>query len=475
MWEWLMWGHQPKPRAGYLAETVDRLLATGPQAGEDAFPLPEKEIKRLCNAAREALLKEPSLLEIRTAARTVVVGDLHGQYTDLQRIFARLGRPGSDDKVWVFLGDYIDRGPMGLEIVATLLLLKLRHPESIYLLRGNHECSEITVLFGFCGECQRRSTLAAWEAVMQVFDALPLAALLNGRVFLCHGGISPYLKRPQDVNAIRRPLDVNPNGEGLLTDLLWADPSPTVAGWCPNPRGVSFVFGLDVAQEWLRSQGLRAIVRAHMVQQQGFEVLGSNEVMTVFSASDYRESGNTGAVLLIDPSLDFEFVTFPALRAASLDADSPRLLVTAAAASADGAGAHQPVPADKFGSPLPAHAAALAGMAESVSLPPQQRRSPFAAAAGQAAPPVGPAAAAVQQAPESAGPAAAEAAPTPAAAQALQQEVEEDRLVIESVSSDKELASLVHRGSAGLQQLEALTHNSRVPAEALARASASLS
>lgn len=144
----------------------------------------------------------------------------HGQFHDLQRMFKRLGRPGSDGKVWLFLGDYIDRGewfaaagpaelaccrpggagqpagggsgacwwaacithpgltlgspstpypgPMGLEIVATLLALKLRHPASIHLLRGNHECSEITVLFGFCSECQRRSTLAAWEAVMQV-------------------------------------------------------------------------------------------------------------------------------------------------------------------------------------------------------------------------------------------------------------------------------------------------------------------
>jgi len=183
-------------------------------------------------------------VELSTTSDVVVVGDLHGQFNDLQRIFERLGRPGSDDKVWVFLGDYIDRGPMGLEIVATLFALKLRHPGSIYLLRGNHECSEITVggcvgrweegvgrlgegvatmlhswrrsfsfgerqqlakrqaacaatsaclrcirlavtwpgcaggapapprplqvLFGFCGECQRRSTLAVWESVMQV-------------------------------------------------------------------------------------------------------------------------------------------------------------------------------------------------------------------------------------------------------------------------------------------------------------------
>ncbi|KAI7839888.1 hypothetical protein COHA_006368 [Chlorella ohadii] len=311
MWEWLLWGHPPKPRAKQLGDVVERLLAAGPADGENAFPLPEKELKRLCSATRDALLKEPTLLDISTAGNVVVVGDLHGQFCDLRRIFQRLGRPGSDDKVWIFLGDYIDRGPMGLEIVATLFALKLRHPNSIYLLRGNHECSEITVLFGFCGECQRRSTLAVWEAVMQVFDALPLAALLNNKVFLCHGGISPYLHRPQDVNAIRRPLDVNPNGEGLLADLLWADPSGHISGWCANPRGVSFVFGLDVAQQWLRQQGLRAIVRAHMVQQNGFEVLGNNEVMTVFSATDYRDSGNTGAVLMIAPSLEFEFVCFP--------------------------------------------------------------------------------------------------------------------------------------------------------------------
>lgn len=448
MWEWLLWGHQPKLRSRHLAETVDKLLDAGPNAGEDPFPLSEKELKRLCSAAREALLREPALLELRAPSQAVVVGDLHGQFTDLQRIFARLGRPGSDDKLWLFLGDYIDRGPMGLEIVATLLALKLRHPDHVYLLRGNHECSEITLMFGFCGECQRRSTLAAWEAVMQAFDALPLAAVLNGGVFLCHGGISPHLGHPRDVNAIRRPLDVNPSGEGLLADLLWADPAPSVAGWRPNPRGVSFVFGLDVAQEWLRAQGLRAIVRAHMVQQEGFEVLGNNEVVTVFSASNYRDSGNTGAVLLVDPSLNFEFVTFPALRAASSYAGSPRMLVTTAE-TADCATFHQPVAANMFGSPLPALAPGLAGAVESVCLPPLPRRSPFAAAAGQEE-----AAAAEQRVLE---PAGAGAACTPAA-QALQQEVEEDRLMIEKSGSSKDLGPLARRASGGLQQPEAPAH-----------------
>lgn len=78
--------------------------------------------------------------------------------------------------------------------------------------------------------------------------------------------------------------DVNPNGEGLLADLLWADPSPHVSGWCANPRGVSFVFGLDVAQAWLKAQGLRAIVRAHMVQQTGFEVRAASVTSCCFAA-----------------------------------------------------------------------------------------------------------------------------------------------------------------------------------------------
>ena len=169
------------------------------------FTIVAYECRYRC-ACREVLLKDPSLVELRTDAQVVVVGDLHGQYQDLQRIFERLGRPGSDPKVWVFLGDYIDRGeagdeglwgagcmgaggsaggdgdgsaggdgggsaeaclpawhagppdppstlsgallragPMGLEIVATLLALKLRHPTQVFMLRGNHECSEITV------------------------------------------------------------------------------------------------------------------------------------------------------------------------------------------------------------------------------------------------------------------------------------------------------------------------------------------
>lgn len=122
------------------------------------------------------------------------------------------------------------RGECGLEIVACLLALKLRHPDRVFLLRGNHECTEITVMFGFCMECQRRSTLAVWEAAMQAFDALPLAALLGRHVLCVHGGISPQLGRLSDINGIQRPTDVNPAGAGLLVDLLWADPCTHTAG-----------------------------------------------------------------------------------------------------------------------------------------------------------------------------------------------------------------------------------------------------
>lgn len=470
MFGWLLWGTPTRPKAKQLDCWADKLLAEGDTTGDSAFILPEKELKRLCFASRQALLKQPSLVEITTTSDVVVVGDLHGQYNDLQRMFKQLGRPGSDSKVWVFLGDYIDRGPMGLEIVATLLALKLRHPGSIHLLRGNHECSEITVLFGFCGECQRRSTLEVWEAVMQVFDALPLAALLNGAVFLCHGGISPHLTRPQDVNSIQRPLDVNPNGEGLLSDLLWADPSAHVQGWNPNPRGVSYIFGLDVARQWLRSQGLKAIVRAHMVQQAGFEVLGNNEVMTVFSASDYRETGNTGAVLRIAPSLDFEFVTFPPLRPGAAEeaaaaAASFAALVSSSRPSAEAAPVTLPLPPQ----PSPFAAAAEAGPAGEAAEGGVGAATAAAAAAAAAAGAVAGVEAGLAAAPPAGPPAEGEAL-TPAE-QAMQQEVAEDYLVVKGVEGDEELGSLMRQGSKGLEELEALAGGCRVPGEVLAQTS----
>ncbi|GAB4820388.1 hypothetical protein N2152v2_007434 [Parachlorella kessleri] len=295
---------------------------------------------------RDAFLLESALVELpRFEGETVLVGDLHGQFRDLRNILATVGHPGPGRR-YVFLGDYVDRGECGLEIVACLFALKLRYPDRVYLIRGNHECAEVTVMFGFCMECQRRSTLAVWEAVMQVFDALPLAALLHRQVLCVHGGISPQLSRLEEINSIARPTDVNPAGAGLLVDLLWADPCTHTPGWCHSPRGVSYCFGLSAVREFQLRTGVRSIVRAHMMQPEGFEVLGNHEVVTVFSAVNYKDSGNTGAVVVLDADNTMHFRTFlPPAR----DQGSPLSVLRAAAVSsatesastADAAGAQQ--------------------------------------------------------------------------------------------------------------------------------------
>ena len=127
---------------------------------------------------------------------------------------------------YLFLGDYVDRGKQSIETICLLLAYKARYPKQVFLLRGNHEVSSINRIYGFYDECKRRFNLNLWKNFILCFNWLPIACLVGERILCMHGGLSPDLVKVQDINRIERPTEVPE--KGLLCDLLWSDPEPSV-------------------------------------------------------------------------------------------------------------------------------------------------------------------------------------------------------------------------------------------------------
>lgn len=145
----------------------------------------------------------------------------------------------------MFLGDYVDRGKQSLETICLLLAYKIKYPENFFLLRGNHECASINRIYGFYDECKRRYNIKLWKTFTDCFNCLPVAAIVDEKIFCCHGGLSPDLQSMEQIRRIMRPTDVP--DQGLLCDLLWSDPDKDTMGWGENDRGVSFTFGAEVS------------------------------------------------------------------------------------------------------------------------------------------------------------------------------------------------------------------------------------
>ncbi|KAF9099608.1 serine/threonine protein phosphatase Pzh1 [Mortierella sp. AD031] len=282
-----------------IDDMISRLLDAG-YSGKVAKSvcLKNSEILAICQAAREVLLSQPTLIELNAPVK--IVGDIHGQYTDLLRLFEMCGFPPSAN--FLFLGDYVDRDRMSLETILLLFCYKIKYPENFFLLRGNHECANVTKVYGFYDECKRRASIKMWKAFVDVFNCLPIAAIVANKIFCVHGGLSPSLSTMADIRAIRRPTDVP--DYGLLNDLLWSDPSETALDWEDNERGVSYCFGGSIIQKFLNKHDFDLVCRAHMVVEDGYEFFNDRTLVTVFSAPNYcGEFDNFGAVMSVNEDL----------------------------------------------------------------------------------------------------------------------------------------------------------------------------
>jgi serine/threonine-protein phosphatase PP1 catalytic subunit len=267
--------------------------------------LTENEIRNLCLKSREVFISQPILLELEAPIK--IVGDIHGQYYDLLRLFQYGGFP--PDANYLFLGDYVDRGKQSLETICLLLAYKIKYPENFFLLRGNHECASINRIYGFYDECKRRYNIKLWKTFTDCFNCLPVAAVIDEKIFCVHGGLSPEHHSMDQVRRIPRPMDVPDSG--IICDLLWSDPDKDIEGWGENDRGVSFTFGGDVVAKFLKKHDLDLVCRAHQVVEDGYEFFAKRRLVTIFSAPNYcGEFDNAGAMMSVDETLMCSFQIF---------------------------------------------------------------------------------------------------------------------------------------------------------------------
>ena len=277
---------------------IEKLLAVRGNKPGKQVDLKEEEIKFLIDKSL-AIIKEQKML-VELEAPLHVCGDIHGQYYDLWRIFEHCGYP--DDYNYLFLGDYVDRGKQSLETVCLLLCYKIKYPDKVTLLRGNHESSVTNRIYGFYDECKRRYNVKLWKNFTELFNYLPVAALIDDKILCMHGGLSPDLKSIQNIQEISRPTDIPDTG--LLCDLLWSDPDKEATDYDENDRGVSVIFGEKVVLDFNKKNDLDLIIRAHQVVDDGYEFFANRQLITIFSAPNYcGEFDNSAGIMIIDESL----------------------------------------------------------------------------------------------------------------------------------------------------------------------------
>uniref|UniRef100_A0A6N2N9P1 Serine/threonine-protein phosphatase n=1 Tax=Salix viminalis TaxID=40686 RepID=A0A6N2N9P1_SALVM len=295
-------------------------------------PLGEAEVKTLCDQARAILVEEWNVQPVKCPV--TVCGDIHGQFYDLIELF-RIGGNAPDTN-YLFMGDYVvitsvvkiflvwdiewewflaffrcftlttqafsnsvddinaDRGYYSVETVTLLVALKVRYRDRLTILRGNHESRQITQVYGFYDECLRKYGNAnVWKYFTDLFDYLPLTALIESQIFCLHGGLSPSLDTLDNIRALDR-----------IQEMIGC-------GWGISPRGAGYTFGQDIAHQFNHNNGLTLISRAHQLVMEGYNWCQEKNVVTVFSAPNYcYRCGNMAAILEIGEHMDQNFLQF---------------------------------------------------------------------------------------------------------------------------------------------------------------------
>jgi serine/threonine-protein phosphatase PPG1 len=231
--------------------------------------LPPAVIQFLCTKISELWQQDKNVLSL--SSPQTLVGDVHGQYSDVLEMFHISGPVPHTN--YLFLGDYVDRGPQSILTITLLIVLKLRYPNRIHLIRGNHECRSISRTYGFYAECMAKypEDSKVWSYFCDAFDYMPLAALIDNHIFCAHGGLSPTFNLISQLSMIDRVSEIP--FEGAMCDLIWGDPEADQQGFQLSTRGAGYIFGRDIVEKFLYINNLNFFMRAHQLCHEGYQIL----------------------------------------------------------------------------------------------------------------------------------------------------------------------------------------------------------
>jgi len=283
------------------------------------------QVRHICRRLVEELLESPNIVQVSLPVS--IVGDIHGQFYDLLELF-KVG--GFCPEVnYLFLGDYVDRGYYSVNTICLLICLRLRYPDRITLLRGNHETRKVTEIYGFYSECMRvYGHSDAWEEFVRCFNHLNIAAMVGTRILCVHGGLSPSVSTIDDIRTIDRQMEVPHSGP--FADLMWSDPDGDTENqlFMPSQRGCGYLFGREAVKQFNHKNGISQIVRAHQLCMDGYEEHFEGSLVTVWSAPNYcYRCGNVASIMEISQDGKKEFNIFlpcPADERKALDLETNR-------------------------------------------------------------------------------------------------------------------------------------------------------
>ncbi|OHT15803.1 Serine/threonine-protein phosphatase 4 catalytic subunit [Tritrichomonas foetus] len=269
---------------------------------EAKAPEPET-IKKIIQQVQPIFSKESNILELN--GPITICGDTHGQLEDVLHLFEI---SGEIPKVrYLFLGDYVDRGYYSIELICLLLCYKIKYPDNIYLLRGNHETRAVNISYGFYDECITKYNETIWNDFNDLFDYFPLSAIVNGKFFCIHGGLSPELMNLDELRKYNRFCE--PDINTFVGHILWSDPG-NVIEWTRTERRSGYFFGANHCEEFLKCNNLEKIIRSHEMVD-GYEIEFDGLLVTIWCAPNYCYfCGNQASFMNVKEDGEFDFVVY---------------------------------------------------------------------------------------------------------------------------------------------------------------------